>query len=164
MKKEEQDNNYSFDEFLEKQGYLIYTGVGYSMMPLLRQKKDVIEIRKKTSGRCKKYDVVLYKRDKKYILHRILKVFPDRYIIAGDHNTFLDTPITDDMIIGVMTRIIRNGKTITTDNIWYKIYVHIWCDFYPIRMMLLKIKRFIKRKLVKIKKRIARLFIQKPKA
>ena len=60
----------SFEEVLLDKGVIIYTNKGYSMLPLLRQKKDLIEIRKKEPGRCKKYDVVLYKRDKKYILHR----------------------------------------------------------------------------------------------
>lgn len=138
---------YSFEEVLNKQQAIIYTNIGYSMMPLLRQKRDVIEIRKKGPGRCKKYDVVLYRRRSRYILHRILKVLPEGYIIAGDHNAFIETDVTDDMILGVMNRVIRNGKSITPDNIWYKLYVHLWCDIYPIRMMILKIKWKIKRKI-----------------
>ena len=127
------------------------------MMPLLRQKRDVIEIRKKVPGRCKKYDVVLYKYGGKYILHRILKVLPDGYIIAGDHNTFLETDITDDMILGVMTRVIRNGKDITPDNFRYKIYVHLWCDAYPVRIFLLKAKAFVYRCLRYVKRKILRI-------
>ena len=84
---------YTFEELLRTTGYIVYTNVGYSMMPLLRQRKDIIEIRAKGPERCKKYDVVLYKRGNKYILHRILEVLPDGYIIAGDHNTFLETEI-----------------------------------------------------------------------
>lgn len=145
-----------FEDVLEKEGVLIYTNVGYSMMPLLRQRKDIIEIRKKAPGRCKKYDVVLYKAGDRYILHRILKVLPDKYIIAGDHNTFLDPPVTDDMILGVLTRVIRNGKSITPDNIWYKLYMHLWCDAYPVRMFLLKAKWFIYRCLRFIKRRVFR--------
>ena len=68
----------SFEGLLDEKGSIIYTNIGYSMMPLLRQKKDIIEIRKKNNGRCKKYDVVLYKRGTQYILHRILKVLPDK--------------------------------------------------------------------------------------
>ena len=71
----------TFEEVLEKEGAIIYTNVGASMMPLLRQRKDIIEIRRKEPGRCKKYDVVLYKRGDKYILHRILNVLPDGYNI-----------------------------------------------------------------------------------
>lgn len=148
---------YTFEELLDKDGFFLYTNVGYSMMPLLRQKKDIIEIKKKSSERYKKYDVVLYKRGKKYILHRILKVLPDRYVVAGDHNTFLDPPVTDDMILGGMTRVIRDGKSIAPDNFWYKVYVHLWCDFYPIRVFLLKVKPFVYRCLRFVKRRIFRI-------
>ena len=147
----------SFEELLEEKGSIIYTNIGYSMMPLLRQRKDIIEIKKRESGRCKKFDVVFYKRKNQYILHRIIKVLPDRYVVAGDHNTFLDPPVTDDMILGVMTRVIRDGKNITPDNFWYKVYVHLWCDFYPIRFFLLKAKAFVYRCLSFVKRRIFRI-------
>ena len=141
MTTDKQDSSriYSFEDLLETKGYIVYRNTGYSMIPLLRPKRDVIEIRPLT-GRPKKYDVVLYKRDNKYILHRILRVLPDGYIIAGDHNTFIETDVTDDMILGVMTKVQRNGKNITPDNIWYKIYVHLWCDLHPLRVFLLKAK------------------------
>lgn len=143
----------SFEDYLNSYGYLLYTSVGFSMLPLLKQKRDIIEIRKKESLRCKKYDVVLYKRANRYILHRILKVLPDGYIIAGDNNTFIETDITDESILGVMTKVIKNGKEISPDNIWYKIYVHLWCDIYPVRFCLLRAKRFIYRCLRYIKRR-----------
>ena len=145
---------YTFEEMLQKEGYILYTNIGYSMIPLLRQKKDIIEIKKSNSEHYKKYDVVLYKRRNHYILHRILKVLPDRYVVAGDHNTFLDPPVTDEMILGVMTRVIRDGKSITPDSILYKVYVHLWCDFYPIRVFLLKAKAFVYRCLRFVKRRI----------
>lgn len=129
---------YSFEEMLDEKGYLVYTNVGTSMMPLLRQRQDVIEIRKKGPGRYKKYDVVLYKRNGQYILHRILRVLPSGYLIAGDHNTFVECDITDADILGVMTRVIRDGKDITMDNPFYMLYVHLWCDCYPLRMFLLR--------------------------
>ena len=66
----------SFEELLETKGYIVYRTVGYSMLPLLRQKRDIVEIRPKGAERCRKNDVVLYKRNNKYILHRILEVCP----------------------------------------------------------------------------------------
>lgn len=132
----------TFEELLDENGAFVYTNVGYSMMPLLRQHRDLIEIRKKGPGRCRKYDVVLYKRGDKYILHRILKVLPDgKYLIAGDHNSFLEKDITDERILGVMTKVIRDGKTITADDKGYQAYVHLWCDLYPIRAGVLKAGR-----------------------
>ena len=133
---------YSFEEILEKDGYLIYTNVGISMMPLLRQQRDIIEIRKKGSERCKKYDTVLYKHGSKYILHRIIKVRLHDYIIVGDHNIHKEYGITDDMILGVMTRVIRDGKTITMNNKRYRLYEHLWVDFYHLRAVILFCKRY----------------------
>ena len=143
----------TFEELLDENGYLVYTNVGYSMMPLIRQHRDLIEIRKKGSERCKKYDVVLYKRGDKYILHRILEVLPEgRYVIAGDNNTFLEKDITDEHIIGVMTKVIRDGKQVTMDDKMYQAYVHMWCDFYPVRAGVLKVKRKVRSELGKIKR------------
>ncbi len=144
----------TFEEYLETKGYLIYTNVGFSMMPLLRQRRDIIEIRKKEPDRCKKYDVVLYKRGDKYILHRILKVFPNGYLIAGDNNTFVERDVTDDMILGVMTRVIRNGKDIYMDNPWYRLYVHVWCDCWPARMLILRGIRKVRGMLSRMKRKL----------
>ena len=140
---------YAFEEILNRDGTLVYTNVGISMMPLLRQHRDLIEIRKKEPGRCKKYDVVLYKRNGQYILHRILRVLPSGYLIAGDNNFFVERDITDADILGVMNRVIRNGKDITMDDPLYRLYVHLWCDCYPLRMFLLRGKAFIGRRLRK---------------
>ena len=156
-----QGRRYSFEELLDTQGYIVYTNVGYSMMPLLRQKKDVIEIRRKEPGRCRKYDVVLYKRGGRYILHRILKVLPDGYVIAGDHNTFLEYDIKDEHILGVMTRVIRNGKSVGTGDLGYRLYVHLWCDFYPVRMFILRGKAKVRRVLSRGKRLLKRTGIWK---
>ena len=131
----------SFEDILEKDGYLVYTNVGTSMLPLLHERRDIIEIRcKDPKARCNRYDAVLYKRGDKYILHRVLKVRPNDYVIAGDHNTFKEYGITDDMILGVMTRVIRDGKSIYPTDWRYKLYCHLWVDFYPIRVFILKLK------------------------
>ena len=130
----------TFEELLEKDGYLVYTNVGFSMMPLLRQRRDIIEIHKKGTERCKKYDAVLYKRGDEYILHRVLKVRPHDYVICGDHNYWREYGITDDQILGVMTRVIRDGKSIYPTDWKYRLYVHLWCDFYHVRAAILLAK------------------------
>ena len=135
---------YTFEEMLDEKGYIVYTNVGTSMMPLLRQRRDIIEIRKKPPGRCKKYDVVLYKVGGKYILHRIIRVRDKDYIIVGDHNIWREWGITDSQILGVMTRVIRNGKSITPDNLLYRFYVHLWVHLYPLRAAILYGKRLIR--------------------
>ena len=135
----------SFEDLLAKDGYLVYTNVGASMMPLLRERRDIIEIHRKDPGtRCKHYDAVLYKVGDKYILHRVLKVRPNDYVICGDHNIRREYGITDDQILGVMTRVIRDGKSIYPSDWKYKLYVHLWCDFFPIRAAILYGKMVIR--------------------
>ena len=145
----------TFEEMLLQDGYLVYTNVGCSMLPLLHEHRDVIEIRPKPAGRCKKYDVVLYKRGDMYILHRILRVLPDGYIIAGDHNTFLERDITDEQILGVMTRVIRDERSVTPDNFLYKCYVHLWCAPYPVRIFILRCWGKLRRIAGRIRKSIS---------
>lgn len=60
-----------YEDYLEKNGSLTYTNVGISMLPLLRQGKDMFIVEKRDGNRCRKGDVVLYKRPPdRYILHR----------------------------------------------------------------------------------------------
>lgn len=133
----------TFEEQLERDGILIYTNVGDSMMPLLRQHKDIIIIKKPVS-RLKKYDIPLYKRSSgQYVLHRILKVRSNDYVICGDNRWQMEYGITDQNIIGVLTGFIRDGKEISVTNKKYLLYVHIWCDFFIIRAFILRVKHFL---------------------
>ena len=52
----------TFEEEIRRTGKLIYTNVGDSMLPIIRQGRDLLII-SKVEGRLKKYDVPLYKRD-----------------------------------------------------------------------------------------------------
>ena len=141
---------YTFEEILLKDGFLAYTCTGYSMMPLLRPGRDVVVIKKKDSSRCKRLDVVLYRRGDMYVIHRVLRVLPKGYVIVGDHNAFLEYDIKDKDILGVMVKFIRHGKSITTDNIVYKAYSHLWCDLYPLRVVILRIKGHLRDLIVKV--------------
>ena len=136
----------TFEEELAHSGKVVYTNVGVSMMPLLRQRRDIIEIRSKAPNtRCKRYDVVLYKCGDKYILHRVLKVCPEDYVIAGDHNTFKEYGITDRHIIGVLTSVVRDGKELDFGSFGYRLYVFLWCGLFPVRAFILRIKHYAKR-------------------
>ena len=103
---------YKFEEVLDKDGELIFTNVGYSMYPLIKQREDILTIIK--SNTYKKGDIVLYKSDiDHYVLHRILKIKKDKVILAGDYNYFKDKPITLDKILGLLKEIKKkDGKVI----------------------------------------------------
>lgn len=105
-------SSYKFEDVLNKDGELIFTNVGYSMYPLIKQREDVLKIVK--SDNYKKGDIALYKSEiDHYVLHRILKIKKDKVILAGDYNYFKDKPITKDMILGVLRTITKkDGKII----------------------------------------------------
>ncbi|MCI8307067.1 MAG: hypothetical protein HFH14_03355 [Lachnospiraceae bacterium] len=144
------DDKKTFEEEISESGRLVYTNVGTSMMPLLRQNRDLMIIRK-PDGRCQRYDVPLYKRnDGKYVLHRILKVNNDSYVLCGDNCRRREYGITDRQIIGVLSAVVRDGRTIPVSDWRYRVYAHIWCDFFYIRVIILWLKEIygrLKRKL-----------------
>lgn len=146
-------NKSNFEKELEIHGVIVYPNVGISMLPLIRQGKDLMVIRRRPAGRLKKYDAVLYKRNDSYIMHRILKVCRNGYVICGDNCYTREYGVTDAQIIGVLTAIIRNGREISVEDKRYQIYVHLWCDLFPFRAMILRGIHKIRRVLRQIKEK-----------
>lgn len=137
----------TYEEMLNKTGFLIWRTVGVSMRPLIREGLDTVVIRKRPEGRCKKYDTVLFLRPstdgkKTYVLHRILKVLPDGlYWIAGD-NCISGEYVREENILGVLTTVNRKGKKLEMTDFRYKLYVYLWCAPYRLRMFLLRVRHY----------------------
>ena len=136
----------TYEEELNRKGKFTYTCSGVSMLPLLRQHKDLFTIEKK-QGRCKKYDVVLYKRPpKSFVLHRVVEVREKDYVILGDNCLNKEYGIRDEDIIGVMTSFVRKGKEYPVSHKGYRMYAAVWYFLYPLRRLWMKC-RIICRKL-----------------
>ena len=94
----------------------------------------------------KKYDILLYRRDSgQYVLHRVLKVRRDDYVICGDNRWKCEYGITDRHVIGVLTAIIRDGKEIPMCDGRFRLYAHLWCDLFPLRAGILRCLSVMKR-------------------
>ena len=136
----------TFEEELNRTGHLIYSNVGDSMLPLIRQGRDLLVIEKTHGARLNKYDIPLYKRDSgQYVLHRILKVRENDYVICGDNRYSKEYGITDRHIIGVLIKVIRDGRELDFHSFRYRAYVFLWCGLFPVRAFVLRIKHYIKR-------------------
>lgn len=136
----------TFEQELAKNGKLIYYNVGDSMLPLIRQGLDLLEIVPKPAGRLHRYDVPLYRRSSgQYVLHRILKVRPQDYVLCGDNRWTREYGVTDGQIIGVLHSVIRDGKPFSVECPKYRLYVHLWCDCFPVRAFLLRLRRKLRR-------------------
>lgn len=141
---------------LEEQGFCLTTTDGDSMMPFLAHHRDIILIRRKApSERLKKYDIPLYMRDggKNYILHRIIKVRSNDYVICGDNRWRKEYGITDRHILGVLVSVRRAGRELRLDSFACRAYARIWYAIYPLRALYMigreaagRMRRYLKKR------------------
>lgn len=141
-------NHMSYEEYLEEHGGLTYSVVGVSMLPLLRQKKDLFVAQKKDGRRCKVGDVVLFRRPPdKYVLHRVVAVLPNGYETMGDNCISRERGVREEDILGVMTGFVRGGKQHTVDEPGYRLYTFIWLHTSRVRIFFKRIELAVKRRI-----------------
>lgn len=124
---------------LDEKGVYISTTSGVSMMPMLRDRRDTIVVKPATQ-RLKKYDVALYRRGDSYVLHRVIKVLPDGYIIRGDNCIAKEYGITDADIMGVLVEFYRGERHINVNKTSYRIYSAAICALHPVVSLSLRLK------------------------
>ena len=135
----------SREQVLSEEGVYVTTPQGPSMKPFLKGGRDTVIVSAVT-GRLKKFDVPLYKRGDRYVLHRVVKVLPDSYIMLGDNCVRKEYGITDADIVGVMTAYYRKDRYGTPKDFGYRVYVRFWYFTFPIRKLIKKIWWKIKAK------------------
>lgn len=119
---------------------------GRSMLPMLRQGKDTVEV-KKAPERLKKYDLPMYRGPSgKYVMHRIVDVREDHYVCLGD-NTYAYEKVRPEQIVAVVCAFYRGDKRIPVDAPGYRLYCRVWCAAYPVRRFLRKVKHGLWRRL-----------------
>ena len=133
------------ETILEKEGVFVSTTSGVSMYPMLRDRRDTIIVTK-PDGRLKKYDVALYKRGESYVLHRVIKVLPDSYIIRGDNCLAKEYGITDGDVIGKLKSFYRKEKEINMMSISYRLYSRLIIVLHPLVSIKIKLKSKLSRK------------------
>lgn len=140
----------TIESTIKNRGRYVSTTHGFSMYPLIRNEKEVTVI-VPLLREPKKYDVVLYKFEDKYLLHRIIKVKGDKLIIRGD-NCFNKEYMTKADIIGVLSEFFRGKHHIKCDSKSFYIYSALIVFFHPLQMTVKCFTLFIKRVLRFIKR------------
>ena len=136
---EHSDRDNTFETLLARDGRLVYKTRGISMKPMLYENRDLVII-SVPQGRLQPYDVALYRRGSAYVLHRVIQVRENDYLIRGD-NTYRMEVVPDSAVIGVLTGFKRKGKDYSVQDPMYRRYVRIWCAIYPMRAVLVYIIR-----------------------
>lgn len=128
-----------------------YFPKGISMLPMLRQGIDSVVLSPFT-GKLKKYDLPLYRRDDgHFVLHRIVKV-KDTYSCVGDNQFGIENGVRHDQIIAVTTAFYRGEKRYSTRGFGYSLYCRFWHT-----------TRWIRRYYRAVKNRLRALFSHKKK-
>lgn len=133
------------EDVLAEDGMIVVSTAGFSMWPMLRERRDLSVI-ETIRNPLAKNDVVLYKRKNgQYVLHRIIRVHNDIYTMRGDNCTKNEDGIKSEDIIGILKGFYKKDKYIDCKkNLGYKIYV-LLCRFtYGIRIPFEKLYRLIK--------------------
>lgn len=138
----------TFEEILARDGTLVYKTKGKSMQPMLKENRDLVTVTV-PHGRLQPYDVALYRRGKNCVLHRVIRVKADHYLIRGD-NTFEWETVRDEDVIGVLTGFQRKGKPHSVSDRGYRLYARVWNALYPLRYGWFRCRRLLVRVLEKL--------------
>ena len=142
----------TIEEVLLNNGKYVGPTVGVSMLPMLKNRRDSIIVLPKTE-RLKPLDVALYRRGKDYVLHRVLSVTEEGYIIRGD-NCYADEIVPEEAVIGVLSEFYRKDKHILCTDEKYLRYAKRRIKNYPIRRVLMRFRWT----LGSIRRRVLKLF------
>ena len=143
-------NDRNIEAVLEQNGEVISSTSGVSMYPMLRHRKDMVVI-KKAEHPLKKHDVAVYRMPSgKLLLHRVIKVRDDCYVIRGD-NRLNKEYIKPEWIFGVLKEFYRKGKKCDCETSRsYKAYIVFMRLTFPFRVVwhigkraFFKIKRIV---------------------
>lgn len=120
-----------------------FTVVGNSMYPVFRNGVETVTLVK--AKKVSKYDVIFYRRDNgEYVLHRIVGKGKDGWKLCGDNQLLVEYPVKEENIIGVMTDFLRNGKIVSKNKLWYRVYSYLWTNLIPLRPAMFTTSKFVK--------------------
>lgn len=126
---------------MASQGFVMTPIRGVSMMPLLRQRSDVVVIVPAGSADVRPMDVVLFYSEAKrnYVLHRLISLEGGCAMTLGDNCvSFERFPASG--IIGRLSRVYRGEKELPLGSLRYRAYVALWCRPWRARMALIKLR------------------------
>ena len=128
--------NSTFERELAERGRLVYPNTGVSMLPLLREHRDLMVIEPRPAGRLRVGDAVLFRRGNRYVLHRVLRVRRTDYVIVGDNQRVPERGVKDEQILGILTAVIRDGRQWEVSSPWMRLYGLGCVVFFPARYVL----------------------------
>lgn len=127
---------------------LVVTGV--SMKPMLTEGRDTVILMPITADPVAG-DIVLYRRDNgKFVLHRIIRITPEGYLISGDNQYKLEE-VSRQQMLAVVSAFVRKGRSHTLREPGYRLYRWAWVKLFWLRKPYIKLRRKLGRIYHKLK-------------
>ena len=127
-------------------GAVSFSPKGKSMLPMLRSEGDRVTL-KKPPARLKKGTVALFVStgdgERRFVLHRLVKVKDGLYTFCGDNRRECDAPGPYENVIGVVTEYESRGRKRGVNEAWYRLYSFWMTSTYGIRGASMKAERLI---------------------
>ena len=123
-------------DVLATEGFYAGPPAGVSMWPMLRNRYDVMLV-VPAARELRRYDVALYRRGEKYVLHRVVGHYENGsekgYVICGDNCVTLEY-IPCENVLGVLSGFYRDGHRIDCETSrGYHAYSKLWVALFPVR-------------------------------
>ena len=136
----------NIERSIEELGYAVAPITGTSMLPLLKEGRDRVELEPCSQERLKKGDVVLYKKnDGTLVLHRIIKTENREFFtVLGDHQFKNAERVNKNQIIAVACGFFIKGRYVNEKTRRYRLYKKLWLSSLTVRrcfLALLSIKK-----------------------
>ena len=136
----------NIERSINELGYAVAPIAGTSMLPLLKEGRDRVELEPCSQERLKKGDVVLYKKnDGTLVLHRIIKTENREFFtVLGDHQFKNAERVNKNQIIAVACGFFIKGRYVNEKTRWYRLYKKIWLcnlNFRRIILAVLSLKK-----------------------
>ena len=131
----------NIERSIKELGYAVVPITGTSMLPLLKEGRDRVELKPYCHERLKKGDVVLYKKnDGTLVLHRIIKTENGEFFtVLGDHQFKNAERVNKNQIIAVACGFFIKGRYVTEKTRWYRMYKKIWLCNLNVRRIILAV-------------------------
>ena len=111
-------------EQLDSAGRAYVRVIGTGMEPLLRPQRDMVVVDR--THTIHRGDIVLLdRRDGWYSMRRVIGKGKDGYTVVGDNRWHMVKDLPGDRILGVVSRIQRDGRFISRRNLSLKFYTFL---------------------------------------
>lgn len=112
---------------------------GYSMLPLIRQERDLIILSPLQNDSLSLGKIILaYIPERRgYVLHRIEKIDGEKIILRGDGNVWGRETCNKSHALAECRSIVRGKTTIDSRSIWWKVTAIFWPKNSLLRRILL---------------------------